>query len=236
MFNIIHTLNAILADGANFSENSDTANIVQVGSKGIKYNLTVPTTDYTLVLGPVGTIGMVRAKNLAVLVRMLSTPAAPTVTVQGTAGSKSMSYKIVARQIDGPVTAASAATTVTTAADPLSATNFNLITWTAITGIADFYDVYRTATTSTTDTTTGLIGTIGGTATLQLSDTGLVGNGATPPAASSGDNVLLCGAVSGTYDLRLKGGDIAYFRWNAAAMHFKANTQPADLEITIFDD
>lgn len=74
----------------------------------------------------------------------LSTPGVPVVTNIGTPGAGANSYRIVARNSSG-VTLAGTGGTTATANATLSATNFNRVTWSAVTG-AESYDVYgRTA-------------------------------------------------------------------------------------------
>ncbi len=68
-----------------------------------------------------------------------------------------------------------------------------------------------------------------------MNDTGLVGDATTAPSVAA-DNVLLYGDLSADYPLTLKGGEFAVFRWNAAAIHAKANTVTIPVEITIYED
>ncbi len=97
----------------------------------------------------------------------------PTITPQGTTGATTYGYKIVATNGAG-VTAASTEGTTATGNATLSSSNFNRITWTAVTG-ATGYKVYRT----TGAATQGLISTITSGSTVTLDDTGLVGGGET---------------------------------------------------------
>jgi hypothetical protein len=108
-------------------------------------------------------------------------PTSGAVANQGTAGSTSYSYKVVA--VSGTKAgAATSAITTTTGAASLTGTNFNRLTWAApaagvnITG----YRVYRTAGGGST----GLIGTVAGDV-LQLDDTGLAGDSASVPTVNS---------------------------------------------------
>ena len=109
-------------------------------------------------------------------------PAAPTISNQGSAGSTSYSYKVVALA-SGPTgqtkrTPASSATTTTTGNATLDGTNFNRITWSAPTGAVNVtgYEVYRTAGGATQ----GKIGAVAAGVTT-LDDTGLAGDSATAP-------------------------------------------------------
>lgn len=110
----------------------------------------------------------------------LVTPGAPLVSVQGTPGTKTITYKIVARNATG-VSVASAGTTVTTAAATLNSTNYNQLTWQAVPG-ATSYDVYRTATDGTSPTTTGKIAN---TASTTYNDQGAAGDSATAPTVNT---------------------------------------------------
>ena len=115
---------------------------------------TCPSTNTTgAFVGDLTVLG-----NLALTA--LGTPATPLATVKGTAGTSTITYKIVARS--GSIvtatghTAASSAVTVTTANGTLSATNYITLAWQPVVG-AVTYDVYRVTTNGTSPTTTGLI-------------------------------------------------------------------------------
>ena len=114
----------------------------------------------------------------------LTTPAAPTVTNLGTAGTTSYTYAITARNANAGETLVSTGTVTTTGNATLSVTNFNRITWTGITGAKD-YRIYRTASAGT-PSTTGLIGTVTATATLTFDDTGIAGGASAPIVNTSG--------------------------------------------------
>jgi len=83
---------------------------------------------------------------LGVVAGALSTPAAPTVTPQGTTGGTSYSYRIAAIDAYGKTLASTAGTTSTGNAT-LNGTNFNRVTWSAVTG-ATGYKVYGRASGS----------------------------------------------------------------------------------------
>ena len=70
----------------------------------------------------------------------LTTPNAPTVAPQGSAGTTTYSYKVSAFNAVGE-TLASTATTTTTGNATLSATNFNRVSWSAVSG-ATGYNVW----------------------------------------------------------------------------------------------
>ena len=107
----------------------------------------------------------------------MAAPSAPTVTPQGTTGATTYTYKVVALNRTGATEASSAGTT-TTGNATLSSSNFNRITWTAVTN-ATAYQVYRTVGGATT----GLVATVG--AVLVLDDTGLTGDTLTAPTVNT---------------------------------------------------
>jgi hypothetical protein len=109
----------------------------------------------------------------------LANVSTPTITPQGTTGATTYGYKIVATNGSG-VTAASTEGTTATGNATLSSSNFNRISWTAVTG-ATGYTVYRT----TGGATQGLISTITLGSTVTLDDTGLVGGGGQRSALAS---------------------------------------------------
>ena len=108
---------------------------------------------------------------------VLVDPSAPTVTPQGVAGATTYSYKIVALHKHGQ-TAASAAGSTATGNAVLSSSNFNRITWAAVTS-ATAYRVYRTVGGATT----GQIAIVGNV--LQLDDTGLTGDATVAPTVNT---------------------------------------------------
>lgn len=113
----------------------------------------------------------------------LATPTAPTITPQGVTGAAAWAYKVEALNADQTSIASAAGTTATGNAT-LSSTNFNRVTWPAVTG-ASSYRIHRT-TVATSPTTTGVIAVVG--TVLQLDDTGLVGDLSTAPTAATGGN------------------------------------------------
>ena len=126
----------------------------------------------------------------------ISAPGAPTVTATGTTGSTSWAYAVAALDGKGGETAASSVTTITNGNATLSSTNYNAISWTAVSGAAG-YAVYRT-TAGGTPNTTGLIAL---TAATTFDDTGVavitppVGVAASAPASALGD--LLVTTIQG---------------------------------------
>lgn len=123
----------------------------------------------------------------------LNTPGTPTVAPQGTAGTTSYSYKIVATGTLMSTAAGAAGSTVTGNAT-LNGTNFNRVTWAAVTN-ATGYKVYRTVGGATQ----GLIQTIGSGQTLTLDDTGLTGDGVAAPSTT--DESVLEGYIDGVSGL-----------------------------------
>ncbi len=200
-----------------------------VGKNAIKYVQTVGTADATLDLGQIGTIGYVVLRNLEAEV-IITTPGAPTVVTAGTPGAATWTYKIVAKQADGAYSAASSSGSIGTGNATLDNTNYNTITWTAVTG-ATSYDVYRTAH-GTTPSTNGLIGN---TTALTLDDKALAGDSASAPSAGI-DNVALIGGDGVDYPVRVRGNGFAIFEGNSAAIHHKRNTaHDIALEVTIIE-
>src|ERR1043166_6864209 len=49
-------------------------------------------------------------------------------------------------------------------------------------------------------------------------------------------NYIIIGSDGSAYPLKLKAGEWAVFRWNAAAIHVKANTAACDVEYSAFSD
>ena len=115
----------------------------------------------------------------------LATPTAPTLTVNGTPGSTTITYKVVAVEDPYSVyhTAASAATTTTTANGTLSSSNSVTLTVYGDTLYgARCFNIYRTATNGTSPTTTGLIASCVGKT---FTDTGLAGDSSTAPSTNN---------------------------------------------------
>lgn len=111
----------------------------------------------------------------------LTTPGSPLVAAQGTPGSSTVSYAIVATNNTGG-TIASQITTITNSAATLSGTNYNQINWQPVPG-ASGYNVLRVATNGTSPTTTGVIGST--TTLTTLNDTGLAGDSSVAPIVNT---------------------------------------------------
>jgi hypothetical protein len=132
----------------------------------------------------------------------LSTPSAPTITPQGTTGASTWTYKIEALNRH-QTSIASAGGSTTTGNATLSSTNYNRITWTAVSG-ASAYRIYRTAV-ATSPTTTGMIAIVSASA-LQFDDTGVAGDASTAPTVTTGgsfwtDAELLVHLIDGAKDM-----------------------------------
>lgn len=99
-----------------------------------------------------------------------------TVTPAAAAGTISYTYKVAAFKSDGTHNGASAVTVTSNA--NLDSTNFNRISWIAVTG-ANYYEVYRTSVGAGSNSSTiGRLPPTGNTFTdLTLDDTGLVAGG-----------------------------------------------------------
>ena len=110
----------------------------------------------------------------------LATPGSITVTPQGTAGAVTWTYKLVAINTTG-TTEAGAASSTTTGNATLDGTNFNRLTWTAVTGATGYW-IYRTAV-GTSPTTTGRIASLGAVTTYD--DQGAAGDSATAPTTNT---------------------------------------------------
>lgn len=215
-----------------FPSQPPTSHITVAGKDAIQLVQTIGTVDQSLLLGDVGTIGFILLRNFELQVSLLI-PAAPSISNEGTPGVATWSYKIVSVDSNGSKSAASPAGTTATGNATLDSTNFNRLTWAADPAAAS-YDIYRTAH-GTSPASNGKIGNVVAPTTT-IDDTGLVGDATTPPALST-DKIILFGSDGVNYPLRLKGGEFALIRWNAAAIHAKASAAgPAELHYTIIED
>jgi hypothetical protein len=156
------------------------------------------------------------------LSRLLATPGAPTVTPQGTGGAATWTYVVVAVNADGQRTQAGSAGSTAGGNATLGLTNFNRITWSAVTNAVS-YDIYRTVSGGTPATLGLIAAEVVGT---QLDDTGLVGDASTAPVANltglapSTISVLhlknkSVQAAAGTYTVQLQ-GTIDGVTWESA--------------------
>jgi len=127
------------------------------------------------------------------ILRPMDTPAAPTVSVQGTTGSTTWAYKVTAISQSGE-TMPSSATQVTNGNATLSSSNFNRVSWTTLQD-AIGYKVYR-STAGGTPSSTGKIKEVPPTV-LSIDDTGITASGAEPSEDRSG-TVIVGDNVNGT--------------------------------------
>jgi hypothetical protein len=142
--------------------------------------------------GTAGKWAGAQAGSLAMqsLATVTGTAVTPT-CVPGTC-NQTWGYQVVAYLADGTTSTAGAAE-VQTALQlaTLDASNYNTITWTAVTG-ATSYSVFRT-THATSPTTHGALTGCKNIATLTCADNGLAGDSATMPTVNS------TGAIQGNY-------------------------------------
>lgn len=110
----------------------------------------------------------------------LSTPGSITVTPQGTAGATTWTYKLVAINSTGTTDAGAASSTATGNAT-LNGTNYNRLTWAAVTGASGYW-IYRTVAGGT-PSTTGRIVVLGAVTTYD--DQGAAGDSATAPTTNT---------------------------------------------------
>lgn len=104
----------------------------------------------------------------------------PTVTNQGTAGTTSYTYELVAVNANGDTLPGTVRTT-TTGNATLNGTNYNQLTWAAPAG-ATSVKIIRTASAGT-PSSTGIIGTVAASVTT-FNDTGLAASAYTPAGAA----------------------------------------------------
>ena len=144
--------------------------------------------------GNVGIGGGLNVQGTSVLsggANQLATPGAPTVSPQGTTGSQRWDYTVTAINAYGAETVASTAGTTSSGNATLSSSNYNQISWSAVSG-ASGYKIYRTYATSGTPSTTGLIGS---TSSTSFNDTGIGANSITSPTINTTGQLTVQGAV-----------------------------------------
>lgn len=144
-------------------------------------------------------VSLANTIKLGVQAAVVATPAAPTVTPQGTSGATTYSYRVSAIDANGETLAGTAGATATGHAT-LDGTNFNRLTWAAVAN-ATGYKVYgRSAGTEL------LIATLGDV--LTYDDTGVVTPaGALPSVNSTGFQPfasMLPGEPAGPFRLTTK--------------------------------
>jgi hypothetical protein len=114
----------------------------------------------------------------------LASPGAPAVTHTGVPGATTWSYRIVAKLADGTGTAGGATGSTTTGNATLDTSNYNNLSWSAVTG-AVTYDVYRTVAGLVPSTT----GKLTNTAAVSYNDQGAAADGSTVPSSNSTGNI-----------------------------------------------
>lgn len=150
-------------------------------------------------IGVSGSATIVGSTSLAggilggVVISGLSTPSAPTVTTNCSSScTTSYTYAVSAIGANGGTTPASTTTTISVSSATLTSSVFNTITWNPVPGAVG-YRVYRTAVGSGgSPSTTGLIAT---TSQNVVFDTGLSGNGVTPPTLDTSGQITINGAA-----------------------------------------
>lgn len=107
----------------------------------------------------------------------IGTPSEPIISVIGTTGVATWTYKIEAlKPSTSQFSSASAGGSTMIGNATLDSTNYNIVAWDAVDD-AELYRVYRTAVGGTPNST-GLIGTTTG---LVFNDTGIAGDSSSPP-------------------------------------------------------
>lgn len=140
-------------------------------------------------------------------------------------GATTISYKIVGKDAQGGVTAASSAGTTTAGPASLSSSDYNRVTWTDPANAVTI-DVYRTVGGATQ----GLIASVAA-GVQTLDDTGLAGDSATPPATRAQISypvdvsalreklVSVSGTFTGTYQVQ---GSVDGIYWGDEGSAFTA--------------
>ena len=118
-------------------------------------------------------------------VQGLSTPSGPAVNPQGSLGTTTYTYYVVAKDYEGNRTLVSNSGLTNAGNSTLNGSNFNRITWSAIPG-AKNYDILKSSTST-------LLGTVTGT---QLDDTGQATSAYTPPTRNETADILIDGKVT----------------------------------------
>lgn len=192
-----------------------TANINQLYVGGDPYGtLYYPSTEE--VLG-------------GIYLNYLSAPSSPTVTVHGTTGSTSYTYYVAAcstacTSVFGlyysQTTLASSGTSISNGNATLSSTNYNTVSWSAITGAAG-YVVYQTK-----GATTSIVAVVSGGSTTSYNDTGTaISSGVSLPSADQTGDIAGSNAFFNTLDsLPLNGVlNIGASGGNASAIDLNQN-------------
>lgn len=141
-------------------------------------------------------------------VNNLGAVALPSLATVGTAGSTTITYKVVAKTSGGLTTAASSTASIATANATLSGSNYVVVTWTTVVGAVN-YDVYRVSTNGTSPVTTGKIATVTNnhnTASNFYNDIGAAGDGNAAPTTSNIASTMGIGLSTTTAALHIRAG------------------------------
>jgi len=198
-----------------------------VGDKYVKSNELVGLTDAALGLAALGSLGWLAFHNLAT--SAVPPNAAIVITQGGTPGTTIDQYVVVAHFADGSLSASPAISTATAPAT-LNGTNYNIITWAAVTG-ATSYDVYRTSAGGTPSTT----GKIATGVTSPYNDQGAAGDSSSVPVGVVSQFPIQVGSDGTVYPNQVLAGETIVVRWNGAAVHRKAITIPTEWEYLLIE-
>lgn len=144
----------------------------------------------------------------------LATPSAPVITNVGTTGSTTYTYFIVAIDKNGNKTLASSSGQTTTGNATLNGTNYNTVTWTAVSGAVS-YDVLKTDTAhSVTLATTAL----------SYNDQGGASSGYTAPTRNTTADGIFDGDIkfntSGTGIIDANGNNLVTYTATGSAVNY----------------
>lgn len=228
---------AFAQNGVNLPSETYTDTILAAEDNYTKHTELVTTSDGAFDLDVVGTIGYVRLRNVEASV-IITTPTAPVVVNNGTPGSTTVAYKVVALQADGSYSAASSAGTTTTSNAILTAAATNTVTATGTPADDDTIEVNgRTYTFKTTLTPTADEVLINGQPGSMTNLARAINNTGTPGTDYASDTVInadvsssavatntitltskIAGAAGNVYTLSKVGTNIsvgaALFSWN----------------------
>lgn len=160
---------------------------VEIQTNGVD-NTSQGILNHTNDVGPMGTTTVFSnpsggVEKLTVTAQTVSTPAAPTLATGGSAGSTSITYKIVGCQ-DGPTcayhTPASSGATIATANATLTSSNYVDLSTYWVYGVR-CVNIYRTAAGGTPSTT----GLIANCVSKEFRDTGQSGDSTTAPTTNT---------------------------------------------------
>ncbi|MDL2342517.1 MAG: hypothetical protein QFB87_05590, partial [Patescibacteria group bacterium] len=178
---------------------TETGSLQVNGNTGINGSLSLQggftTGSSAQVAGNLGVGGGANIQGSTVLTggqNNLTAPTTPTVAPQGTTGAQRWDYTVTAVNAYGGETVASTAGTTATGNATLGAVNYNLISWSAVSG-ATAYKIYRTYVTGATSPTT--TGYIGSTTSTSFNDIGLNGTVTASPTTDTTAQLTVQGAA-----------------------------------------